>query len=279
MLKKTEPIQRINGSTKVYGIIGVPLEDSLSPVFWNRAFGVKGINASYLPFPTGLAELAPALSGLKACGVCGVNVTTPLKTEAASLCQQLHGAAHDLGAINTIRFNKQLEGWNTDATGLQRVLARFEPDKKRILVMGNGASAGSAAWALQNIGAKHIKIIARNPDRANKFLKASDLIKKLAWENKNLAMAIRESDIIINTTPLGRKKEDFVVELKECLDQNKVYVDLNYVPFSRLLLSASESGCKVVDGRELLLQQGLESFRILMQTEPPEEIMRESIFG
>ncbi|KAF1081398.1 MAG: Shikimate 5-dehydrogenase I alpha [Candidatus Rifleibacterium amylolyticum] len=268
----------IDGASQVFGIIGDPVSHSFSPVFWNRALAFCGINATYVPFRVCRADLAEAITGLKALGVKGINVTSPHKHAAASFCDTLYSPADGIKAVNCMKFCEDgpIEGWNTDATGFLRILERLGRPQTG-LVMGSGGAAAAASQALLLSGARVFQIARSFSDAIDS--EPSDSIKRLAWHEKNFAQAIEESDIIINATPLGWHKDDFVAELKEFLSKNKFYVDFNYAPTSRLVATARQKGCNVIDGRELLLEQGLESFRLLTGQTAPEQLIRRCIFG
>lgn len=104
-------------------------------------------------------------------------------------------------------------------------------------------------------------------------------LTKFAWNSKNFAYSVSESDIIINTTPLGWKPEDDIPELRTYLTSDKTYMDFNYSSCSKLIQSAAEKNCKVVDGLELLLRQGMESFKIFTGVCVPDNIMREALYS
>ena len=104
-------------------------------------------------------------------------------------------------------------------------------------------------------------------------------ITRLAWNNKNFAYALEESDIIINTTPLGWSSEDHIPEFDKNLDKGKIFIDFNYAPDSKLAASARNRGCVVIDGRELLFEQGIESFSLLTGKDAPEDVIRSCIYS
>ncbi len=288
--KKTNEFE-ITGSTRVFALIGNPVVHSLSPSFWNAAFRHSAIDAVYVPLQVEEEHAMTAFSGLQTMHVAGVNVTRPLKRKAAEYCHLLHEPARVTGVVNTIRFTTTGgEGWNTDVTGLHRILSRLQQPRHRALVMGNGASAQTALWALNSLHTSEVFQIARSfsepgsshkspPLEHGKFHPADLKISRLPWNDKNFSYAIRESDIIINTTPLGWSPEDFVPELDKYLEKNQVFVDFNYAPDSKLAACARKKGCMVIDGRELLFEQGLESFRLLTDSEAPVDIIRQCIYS
>lgn len=269
---------KISGASQIFAIIGDPVAHSASPAFWNAAFRFCDIDAVYVPFRVCRADLAEAITGLKALGVRGCNVTAPHKQSVAEFCDLLHSPADSLKAVNCIKLceDDRIEGWNTDATACLRLFTKSGRQKNG-LVMGSGGAAAAAIWALQQSGARVFQI-ARSYSDAIDSEQTND-IKRLAWNKKNFAYAIEESDIIINATPLGWHKDDFVAELKEFLSKSKFYVDFNYAPASRLVETARQNGCTVMDGRELLLEQGVESFSLLTGLPAPEEVIRRCIFG
>ena len=268
----------IDGASQVFAIIGDPVSHSLSPVFWNRAFAFCGIDAVYVPFRVCRSDLTEAITGLKALGIKGINVTSPHKHAAALFCDTLYSPADEIKAVNCMKFcdDGRIEGWNTDTTGFLKILERLGRPGTG-LVMGSGGAAAAASQALLLSGARVFQI-ARSFSEAIDS-ERSDSLKRLPWNEKNFEQAIEESDIIINATPLGWHKDDFVAELKEFLSKSKFYVDFNYAPASSLVATARNIGCRVIDGRELLLEQGLESFRLLTGQAAPEPVLRKCIFG
>lgn len=268
----------IDGASQVFAIIGDPVSHSLSPVFWNRAFAFCGIDAVYVPFRVCRSDLTEAITGLKALGIKGINVTSPHKHAAALFCDALYSPADEIKAVNCMKFcdDGRIEGWNTDTTGFLKILERLGRPGTG-LVMGSGGAAAAASQALLLSGARVFQI-ARSFSEAIDS-ERSDSLKRLPWNEKNFEQAIEESDIIINATPLGWHKDDFVAELKEFLSKSKFYVDFNYAPASSLVATARNIGCRVIDGRELLLEQGLESFRLLTGQAAPEPVLRKCIFG
>ncbi|MBR4330489.1 MAG: shikimate dehydrogenase [Candidatus Riflebacteria bacterium] len=270
----------INAATSVYALIGYPVEHSLSPSFWNAAFEKLEMNAVYVALPVIQKEVFSALNGLKASGIKGLNITRPHKESAAKFCDILHEAAKDTDIVNTIKFSEsKSEGWNTDATGFLNLLNKHSLNPSKALVIGNGASSKSVIWALKKYGVKNIQQIARKftlEDEKNNSDEKK--IRKLSWNQKNFTNSIKESDIIINTTPLGWREEDDIPGFSNSLNSSKVFVDLNYSDKSKLL-SAARNSCKLaLDGRELLYEQGIEAFKILTNYAPPAEVILNRIF-
>ncbi|MCD6021756.1 MAG: aroE [Actinomycetia bacterium] len=141
----------IGGATHVAGIVGWPVEHSLSPAIHNAAFAAAGLDWAYVPLPVPPEGLSAALAGLAPLGFRGVNVTMPHKTETAALLEELSDDARLLRAVNTIVVRGDvLEGHNTDAPGFERFLRRdlgFDPAGAAALIYGVGGAAPGCAHA------------------------------------------------------------------------------------------------------------------------------------
>jgi len=144
----------IGGATHVTGIVGWPVEHSLSPAIHNAAFAASGLDWAYVPLPVPPEGLSEALTGLAALGFRGVNVTMPHKTETAELLEELSEDARLLRAVNTIVVRGDvLEGHNTDAPGFGRFLRRdagFDPAGADALIFGAGGAARAAQRSFTN---------------------------------------------------------------------------------------------------------------------------------
>ena len=79
-------MREISGSTRLVGILGWPVEHSLSPRMQNAAFAELGLDWAYVPLPTPPERLEEAVRGLAALGFAGANVTTPHKVAVAAMC-------------------------------------------------------------------------------------------------------------------------------------------------------------------------------------------------
>jgi shikimate dehydrogenase len=268
----------ITGASNVYGIIGDPVEHSLSPSIWNSAFKEVYPDGVYVPFKVNTENLASAIRGLQALNVIGINITRPHKSDAAKLCSKLNPPASSLKAVNTIRFSpNEIEGWNTDATGFKNILQNLElPDTA--LILGSGSSSRSIIWALEQSGIKNFFQISRKESLRPDFLDNTSKFQNFSWNADNLNKLISACKLVINTTPLGWNSEDKLDELAQNLTSEKIYIDLNYAENSQLLAAAKKARCTVINGKELLLAQAYDSFRLLTGLEPPQKIMRSCIF-
>ncbi len=273
----------IKATTSLYGLVGFPVEHSLSPIFWNKAFSYLNLDSIYIALSVHPDNILTSLEGLKVSGFKGLNITRPFKKEAANYCQILHEAAKETKIVNTLKFsNSKIEGWNTDATGFLNLLKKHNFSTNRALVIGNGSSSESIIWALKKYGFLQIDQIARkftsNEEINENFNSKKIFFRKFSWNIKNFNNSIKESDIIINTTPIGWHEEDDIPGFEESLNHSKCFIDLNYNKNSKLLIFARQKCGITIDGRELLYEQGIEAFKILTNYVPPAEIIKSSIF-
>jgi shikimate dehydrogenase len=139
---------RITGKTVLVGLVGWPVDHSLSPAMQNAAFDALGLDWAYVPLPTTPERLAAAIAGLGALGFAGANVTAPHKLAAAGLCRT------DAASVNTLLVREDgVDGCSTDAA----VLSGLEAE--RPVVIGDGGAAVAFLEALP-----HARRFARRTD-------------------------------------------------------------------------------------------------------------------
>lgn len=269
---------RIDGRTRLVGIIGWPVEHSCSPLMHNAAFQALGLNWCYLAMPVAAEQLVEAVRGLVALGFVGVNVTIPHKERVLGLADELDGAAAAIGAVNTLVFREgRIFGYNTDWLGVRATLNRIEaePAGKKALVLGAGGSARAVIYALAQAKIGTILVAARRP-QAVQALEELAAVEYVPWQELNLARAAESADLIINTTPLGMSPH---IHLSpplppEVFNSSQKVFDLIYNPReTRLLACARSKGAVTIDGSLMLVEQGREAFRLWTGIEPPLEVM------
>src|SRR5215471_3443785 len=157
---------------RLFGVLGDPVDHSLSPTMQNAAFAAAGLPHLYLRYRVAPAALATALAEARALGMGGLNLTVPLKEAAIPLVDQLTEAAGSAGAVNTIVFRRdgRLIGDNTDGAGFLRALAgRVRLRGARVVLVGAGGSARAVATALGRAGCAALTIANRTPARAERL--------------------------------------------------------------------------------------------------------------
>ena len=263
------------GSTNAVGLLGWPLDHTLSPVVHNAAFRSLGLDWIYLTWPVPPKRLEMAIDGIRALGMMGANVTMPHKEAVLDYLDAISGDASTIGAVNTIqRVGDMLVGHNTDVDGFAEFLrqeAGCDPAGKRALVLGSGGAARAVVKALGDLGAADITVAARDPDKSGDLrLISPQGITLRAWSEVDSAAA--ESDIIVNATPLGMKGEDVLGRAD--FNSGQVVVDLVYrPPTTRMIERARSAGATAWGGLGMLLGQAAASFRIWTGQDAPLEAM------
>ncbi len=278
---------RITGKTKVVGVIGWPVEHSLSPPMHNAAFEHLGLDWVYVAFPVPPERAHDAIRALPALGIVGINVTIPHKRAAAEAADELDDSARDLQAANTIvRRGDVLVGYNTDGPGFLRSLAEVgeKPVGKQIALIGAGGAAKAVAFALARAGASEVTIINRTLEKAVAL--AAELRAKTGCTTTALplsdaaASAVSGADIVINCTPVGMHPNTDVppVVSPDWLHEGQLVCDLIYNPRDTVLLRAArQRGARTLDGSGMLVHQGAIAFELWTGQRAPVEVMRRAL--
>jgi shikimate dehydrogenase len=272
---------RVRGSTRKVGVIGWPIEHTLSPVIHNAAFVALGMDWVYVPLPVATARLPAALDGLGALGFAGANVTMPHKTHSAELVPDLSHDARLLRAVNTIVVGTDgLAGHNTDALGFERFLREdtgFDPSGRAALLFGAGGGARACALALSRGGLAELSVAVREPSRGG------DLRATLEGSGTALRVVSIDdvsevhADLIVNATPLGVHGERLPLP---SLVPGVLGVDLLYRPSATpFQAEIREGGGSVFGGLGLLLHQAAISFELWTGQTPPLSVMSAAALG
>jgi shikimate dehydrogenase len=278
----------IRGTTQVFGILGHPVEHSLSPVMQNAAFRALGMDAVYVPFAVAPDRLAEAIAGLRGLGVCGVNVTIPHKEKIMPFLDEIDRKARIIGAVNTVvNRDGRLIGYNTDETGLIKSLARdldFHPKGRRVLLLGAGGASRAALVALAEMGARWIGIANRTRKKAEDLVDSfRDIFTGtdfavVGLDQSELAEVCPSVDLVLNGSAIGMKGEVFEQIPWACLGGSTVIYDIVYRrPVTPLVATARELGYRAADGLGMLIAQGEDAFRIWTGQPSPEGVMGEAI--
>ena len=274
----------INGQTRLIGLLGDPVNHSLSPAMHNAALKKLELNWCYLALPCKEENLRSVLDGLLKVNCIGLNITIPHKKNVAQLCNKLTPIAKEIGAVNTIFRNKE-KGWtgtNTDIEGFLYPLEMAKDIKRNhAIILGCGGSARAVITGLQKLRYKKIIIISRREKSLKIFLENIILENKskkfktkiigILESDPNLIDHIKEANLIINTTPNGMQKDNEKsnqnIPLSEPIWRNlnhqTTLYDLIYTPRPTAWLKLGKNaGCKTIDGLEMLIQQGAASLRL-----------------
>jgi shikimate dehydrogenase len=279
----------LSGATRVLGIIGNPVRHSLSPAIQNAAIVACELDYIYVPFEVTPELLSVAVSGLRALGVCGFNVTIPHKSAIVRYLDELDESAVAAGAVNTVLLRDGLmTGYNTDGYGFVSSLAEglnFVPGVDTIVVIGAGGAARGAVAALCCAGAERIVVVNRSLDKAAQLAKEMNIRYPKTTVSVSLQDEVSEdhlgtASLLVNTTSLGMNGEriDFV-DLARLPMTAKVY-DMVYSPAETILLrEASSMGISVANGLGMLAAQGERAFTIWTGKTPPQGLMKRVLQG
>lgn len=253
----------ITGKTIQLGVIGNPVEHSISPQLHNTMAEKMGLDYTYSAFRVKEGEVGKALDGMRALGIRGFNVTIPHKITAHDLCDEVDPFAKKMGACNTlVNTDGVIKGYNTDGPGFIRALnyKGVEVKGKNVAVLGAGGAAQGVCMALADSGAKKITVVNRT------YEKAESLAKRINRHYPDVAVAEREYkdvDILVNTTSVGMNSSLSPVEDFNGLNKDAVVCDIVYCPRETAFLKkASEKGFKTVGGIGMLINQAVIAFEL-----------------
>ncbi len=285
--------KRVNGSTKLTGLIGNPVEHTVSPVLHNTLFTMMGMNGIYIPLKPGRESLGNAVAGLKAAGFTGFNVTIPFKEAILEYLDETSEEVRLLGTANTVHIKDgRLIGHNTDGDGFLRAFRKQTGTDTRgrtICILGAGGTARALAVKLAMEGADRICIINRTKTKADEIAEyindsltgvLKDPVKAFTADlDSDEARSVLDTfDIIVNTTSVGMHPVTDASPLKDdiMLMSKPIVYDVIYNPHeTRLLKHARSKGCIAVNGAGMLYYQGLRAFEIWMGVDVPESIADE----
>jgi len=273
----------ISGKTRVCGVIGDPIEHTLSPTIHNAAFNHLKLDFVFLAFRVKAADLENAVRGMRGLGIHGLNVTMPHKSTVISFLDEVDPTVKFLGSANTI-LNKdgKLSGFNTDGVGALKALREngAELSGKKVLLLGAGGAAKAIAFALaKEVG--ELVVLNRAVEKATELAEALGRMfnKKIvggALSPDVIAKNLRDSDILINATSGGMKPNlSQSLVAPQWLKPNLTVMDIVYNPVeTKLAKDAKAAGAKMISGVEMLVYQGAASFEIWTGRSAPVEVMR-----
>jgi shikimate dehydrogenase len=275
-------------SHKLYGLIGNPVEHSLSVHMHNRAFAKTKIDASYLPILVDKKKLKQAISGLKSIGISGFNVTVPFKSECMKYLDEIDPLAKAIEAVNTVVSRRgRFIGYNTDCPGFLKSLSMdlgFNPQGKNIFLLGAGGASRAIAFGLAKSSAKkiiiHDVVFSKAKYLAGAISKNFPGIEVVYTSIKGMPIFLKDCQLLVNCTPIGMKANDpLPIKANILHDSLKVY-DIVYAPTpTRLVEYASSKSIKSTNGINMLLYQGVLAFELWTGKKAPVALMRKELMG
>ncbi|MBO7241752.1 MAG: shikimate dehydrogenase [Methanobrevibacter sp.] len=294
----------VDGKTRILGVIGDPIEHTFSPAMHNAGLDALNLNYIYLPFHVKQDRLKECIEGAKSLGIQGLNVTIPHKTNVMKHLDDIDQVASMIGAVNTIQFiynednessnqnneiNVTTKGFNTDGYGCVRAIQeKTSINDKKVTITGAGGAARAIAFQMANSGISELSILNRNALKAQAL--ADDLKNNLetigidinvnAYDLENLKKELSDSDIFIDTTPIGMypNVDDKPIASADMLHEDLLVNDIVYTPMeTSLLKEAKLANAEIVYGYKMLLYQGIRSFEIWLNQEAPVDVMEKAL--
>ena len=272
VMARSYRVGQITPRTRVYGVVGSDVARSLSPAIHNAAFAARNVDAVYVPIQA--ASLEDFLLALPALELSGFSVTRPYKVEILPRLHEVEELAALCGSVNTVAVHDgMLRGSSSDGTGVLAPLRkRLDVKGRRVVVIGAGGAARSAALALKRRGA-NVSVLGRDPAKAATVGAAVGIshgplasLAGVAW------------DVLVNATPVGSADAPAETPVPaSLLRPGGVVFDMVYdPPETRLMREARSVGCTVIGGIEMLVAQAVPQFEAWTGVEAPAEAMEQA---
>ena len=280
----------ITSKTSFLALIGNPVSHSLSPIMQNAAIQYLGLDLIYMAIPCKNEDLEIVVNSLKKMNCKGLNITIPFKQKVFNMCSEISPVAKKVKAINTLKLtdDKDWIGTNTDIDGFIYPLKNLDLIKKSSLILGSGGAARSVIQGLIKLKLSKITIISRNKSSLNELItnfKNDIEIEGLLSTNNEINNLIQETDLIINTTPVGMSNTinndeiPFGKNLWNSINSKTIVYDLIYNPSPTPFLKfCDKKGCMTIDGTQMLIAQGAKSLSFWTNgLEVPFEVMHDAL--
>ncbi len=264
----------IDGKTKVAGVMGWPVEHSLSPRLHGYWLERHRINGAMVPMPVRPENFAEALRALPKLGMVGASVTVPHKEAVLDIVDDCEPLARRVGAANLVVIGDdgRLVGRNTDVSGFIGALREGAPEWRAgagpAVVLGAGGAARAIVVALADAGATDIRVVNRTWARAETLAKTfGPNVRPLRWEDR--ARALADTTLLVNATTLGMTGGPALDLDLAPMRARAVVADIVYAPLKTPLLArALARGLTAVDGLGMLLHQARPAFAAWFGVEP-----------
>lgn len=273
----------IDGGTRVYGVLGDPIEHSYSPLIHNAAFRAEQLNCVYLPLRVPPDDLVETLEEFTSLDLRGYSVTIPHKEAIVELATYPDDAVRAIGAANTL-YRDDRGHWFAANTDYEAALATLRLglsqdggdqrlDGKTVLILGAGGVAKAIGLAVARAGVA-LTVTNRNKKRGRALAEQLNC-KFVNWENRGSEFA----DILINCTPVGMFPDmDATPFAEQWLREGMLVFDTIYNPENTLLLKqARERGCRTVSGLEMFVRQAAAQFECFLSRPAPIDVMRQAL--
>ena len=271
--------------TKRLGIIGYPVDHSISPIFQQAALDYIGIDAVYEKWEVTPEKVGDFVNQLRAPDSLGINVTLPYKRAVIPFLDEVDEWATSAGAVNTIvNQGGHLSGHNTDGPGFLQALLNetgYDPKGTSALILGAGGAARGILLALVRGGVESIVIANRTLERAGELSRLSYdngvASEAISISGDALNEAANSADLIVNCTSLGMSHgpDELGSPMSAAqIPATAIVNDLVYTPMlTPMLKEAAKAGATALGGLHMLIYQGVLSFKMWTGQDPPVDVM------
>lgn len=263
----------INGYTRVCGLIGNPVEHTMSPAIQNTLASAMGENLVYVPFRVPAGQVKEAVEGALALNLLGCNVTVPYKSDVMPYLSEVDGLAEKIGAVNTlVRVPGGFKGYNTDMPGLYRAMCEdgVKIENEEVLILGAGGVARAVAMLLAEKGAARAFLLNRTVEKAKEL---AEEVNRIAGREFACALALEEhrrlsgekAYLCIQATNVGMfpKTEEAVIEDEAFYRKLHTGYDLIFNPAkTRFMELTQKAGGRAFNGLKMLLWQGVIAYEL-----------------
>ena len=267
----------IDGKTRTCGLIGNPVEHTMSPIIHNTLAKMCGHNLVYVPFPVEEGKVEEAVKGAYALNILGMNVTVPYKSEVLGSLVEVDELAAKIGAVNTlVRTEGGYKGYNTDITGLHRAMMSedIRMEGEEILLLGAGGASRAAAYLCGAQKAKKVYLLNRTIEKAQRLTEeVNESFQREIFEPMLLSDFPKLPErkfLAIQGTSVGLAPHDGEAVIEDADFYRRIHTgfDLIYKPFdTRFMQLVREAGGKAYNGLKMLLYQGIIAYELWNQVE------------
>lgn len=266
-------MKEIDGYTRTCGLIGNPVEHTLSPLIHNTLSEMLDKKLCYVPLKVGKGLLEDAVKGAYALNLLGMNITVPYKSEVIPFLKEIDPLAEKIGAVNTlVRVEDGYKGYNTDMPGLYRGMCedgvRIQGEK--VVILGAGGVARAVAVLLEEKGAECVFILNRTLEKAWAI---ADEVNAIAGRNFAKAMCYRDYSgipgdgkfLAIQATSVGMHphEEETVLEEDDFYKRVHTGYDLIFNPeHTKFMRKVEAAGGQAYNGSKMLLYQGIIAYEL-----------------
>lgn len=275
----------IDGYTRVCGVIGNPVEHTMSPTIHNTLAQKLFHNLVYVPFRVEKGEAVTAVKGAWALNMLGINVTVPFKSDVIPALSEIDELAEKIGAVNTlVRVKSGFKGYNTDMPGLYRAMCSegVTLEGEKVVLLGAGGVARAVAFLCASRNVSRVYMLNRSPERAAAL--AGEVNAKVGREFV-YPMALSDYEklpdekfLAIQATSEGMYPNVGRAVIEDEAFYRKIHTgyELIFNPTNtRFMQLVRAQGGRAFHGLKMLLYQGIIAYELWNQVSVSEELAKE----